>query len=123
MINSKNILFPYNNGKWKSEPTNIEVANGEIIRGSRKGILRVKNHQSKMIEINDVLYVPDATHNLLSIHMFTERGLEAKFDKKQCTIYDPNNPSVFLQARKQSDKLYKLDGIVYQNKAPIKQRI
>jgi hypothetical protein len=58
-----------------------------------KGTIIVKTKQGQVKHINDVLYIPGLTHNLLSVGQLIEMGYLVVFKNVECIIYDKEDYS------------------------------
>lgn len=89
MTNNKDWLYDYG----PAPVTTIKVADNKTltVKGCGKVNLRSFDHVSKeligVIQVKNVLYVPDLAVNLLSIHQITKNNCEVKFSKDYCNIY------------------------------------
>lgn len=58
--------------------------------------------------LNDVLYIPEATENLISVRLATSRGVEFKFCATHCEI--SRNGRTVASAPSVGDSIYYLSG-------------
>lgn len=72
----------------------ITVANGEILKSEGRGDTQVcvnVNNNARIIPINDVMFVPKAESNLLSVKRLTAKGFKVCFEGEICEISRNNS--------------------------------
>ena len=67
-----------------SRPQEVTLGDGHIYRNA----LVRRMHQK--VKLQDVLYVPNLSHNFLSLSKAAEAGKSTKFDKSGCEIMNSN---------------------------------
>ena len=96
------------------QPAVVEVSygNGSVGRAEAVGdmiLSGVSGMHGSTLTIKDVLYVPDATDNLLSIKKITEAGFSVSMDLEKCVIRGAGRE---ITAKSYSNGLYVLSGWV-----------
>ena len=74
--------------------TDVKVGNGQILSATAQGVvsLRVRyGRESRKCKLNNVLYVPDLSCNILSVSKAAEKGTTMKFSESSCVIRDANH--------------------------------
>lgn len=71
----------------KKDNTTIQVANGEILNSKGCGDVSVEL-TTGTVTIEDVTYVPEVPHNLLSVKKIADKGYTIVFDSNGGRIYD-----------------------------------
>lgn len=69
-------------------------------------IVHTKGSNNKII--NDVLYVPNLTSNLLSVGRLIQRGYSALFDDDKCTVFDKKNDCTIITVPMSSNRVFPL---------------
>ncbi|CAH2100913.1 unnamed protein product [Euphydryas editha] len=107
LVSNKNLL---SNVCYQPKIKEIIVANKTIVPVECSGDLQIttcfgsKNHE---INVNNVLYVPNLTTNLLSVSRITTNGNRVEFDQHGCSIYNPQNDCIGIA--KLENGVYKLN--------------
>jgi len=85
--------------------TNIEIADGTQLTSQWKGKVKLKldDLTAPPVELENVLYVPGLTHNLLSVNSMVLRGATVNFKQGYCNIW---HNQMRLQAKLNSDQNY-----------------
>jgi hypothetical protein len=75
----------------------ITLGNDSLVHVQGKGIVPILTKQNVKKDINNVYYVPDLKHNLLSVGQLIEHGYKVVFEGASCRIYDkpPNRKLIF----------------------------
>ncbi|CAH2091010.1 unnamed protein product [Euphydryas editha] len=101
MCNNKNLFTSMDT----SFTSNVTVADNNILQCKGKGYVTVYvNKCSRIIE--NVLYVPNLSANLLSVSKLTDKGYSVIFNNDKCHIKNKNR---VLASASHIDGLYKLD--------------
>ena len=69
--------------------TDVKVGDGQILSATAKGVvfLRVRyGRESQKCKLNNVLYVPDLSCNILSVSKAAEKGTTMKFSESSFVI-------------------------------------
>lgn len=98
MVNNKNILSEIKD--YKSE---IGIAK----KNQKLEAEAVGTVNGEQCILNEVLYVPELSKNLLSVHAVTERDGEVTFKKNKVIVF--KNGQKVLEGKKQENGLYTLD--------------
>ncbi|KAG6486736.1 hypothetical protein ZIOFF_055315 [Zingiber officinale] len=69
----------------------IILGDGSRKSGKGKGDIAVQTKEGKEKLITDVLYVPELSHNLLSVGQLMEKNFSFLFDDGRCQIFDKTN--------------------------------
>lgn len=89
----------------------IKVANDKklVVKSCGKVTLNVLNGNGKIntISVQNVLYVPELTTNLLSVSQIINSGCQVQFDQKGCMIFNKNNEKVAVA--KMINNMYRLN--------------
>lgn len=91
--------------KEKSDIKSVLTADDNNLHVKYMGKVNL-NIQNNEIEVNDCLYVPDLSVNLLSVSRIVKNGNKVVFDSNGCTIFNQHN-DVVVQC-KESDGIYKI---------------
>lgn len=102
-------------GDWlknvaKTAVDKITVANNEKLSVKCSGQVNIStlvDKQSFDIVVNDVLYVPGLSTNLLSVGQLTRRGNRVLFSGKDCAIY--NSADELIATATMENNMYKLN--------------
>lgn len=87
---------------FRHESLDVAVASGENLKVKGRGDIELTND----LVIRNSLYVPDITHNLLSVNQITEKDLTVVFDKIGFKILD--NKSITIAKGIKENGLYKM---------------
>lgn len=68
------------------EPITLTFANGATGTSTQQGTVLISNPYGTDIQLNEVLYVPEATDNLLSVPYSTSRGIQFGFSDDACDM-------------------------------------
>jgi len=99
--------------------TNLQPTSGRYIRGFNDSRCEVMGYgtatvatpaSDQHIELQNVLYVPDASHNLLSIAAAAKSGAEFKFGDGKCTILQQGRV-IGRALQDRDDTLYHMDPV------------
>ncbi|KAL1256499.1 hypothetical protein QQF64_012044 [Cirrhinus molitorella] len=75
-------------------PQEVTLGNGFSVEATGCGVVRLKmtltDDKTKKCKLNDVLYVPQLSYNLLSVSKATQLGKKVKFTEDTCDITDVN---------------------------------
>lgn len=85
----------------------IIAANNSTMKVNGKGKVNLKVNNFD-IEVDEVLYVPELSANLLSISKMVEKGNTITFNSEGCTVYD-DQMSILVNC-KPIDGIYKING-------------
>jgi len=77
----------------RSDRTKVKLGNGALVEAHGRGSVKFPTDEGTKI-INDVLYVPNLTQNLLSVAQLLHKNYSLNFKDKQCVIYDPKGCEV-----------------------------
>ena len=75
------------------KPLDVTLGDGRTLKAVGRGtvILILKSGcLTRKCKLNDVLYVPELTYNLLSVSMAVEKGMTVTFNDRRCIIKDTN---------------------------------
>ncbi len=93
------------------KPMNVALGDGHTLKAPGRGIvatqLLLPNEVIKRCILQDVLYVPELSYNLLSVPKVTDTGKKIKFDETNCQILDTDQKVVAIGTK--SGSLYYLD--------------
>lgn len=84
--------------------TKISIANNNKIDISGIGDVKIQLNDEH-INVNQVLYVPELSSNLLSVHQMTNAGNKLVFDENGCIIYNKDDKEIMHV--KSVDGIYK----------------
>jgi hypothetical protein len=97
-----------------SNTSNIRTVGGHVMPVTVQGTIQLEGTSGEVKKVNNVLYIPGVTTNLLSVGKFTDLGHLVRFDSERCYIYECDKSNqIFLQAYRVSNKLYKIEGRHY----------
>lgn len=72
----------------------VTLGDGYSVEATGRGVVRLKmtltNGKTKECKLNNVLYVPQLSYNLLSVSKVTRSGKKVKFTENSCCIIDVN---------------------------------
>lgn len=118
MCNDKNLLHNYKNTKNKKI---IECAGDQVLHTEGTGTLKLKTgDKNKLEEIEDMIYVPNLSSNLLSVSSVAKNGFVVVFRGENCGIYCDQDVKVTgepLLTTKEEHGTYKINVEVSQNLA------
>ena len=104
--NNRSLFVEYNS---LEESQSVTLGDGHTLEAVGKGVvaLKLKLEDGKTItgRLNDVLYVPELTYNLLSISRVTKLGKRVKFYRSYCNIID-NKERITATGTKRGDLYY-----------------
>ena len=95
------------NARRITEPITITFGNGEASTATHVGDVMLRTSASAFL-LKDVLHVPSASENLLSVHSATKKGVEFKFGPTKCDI--SLNGQLVANAPCTDDIIYYLSG-------------
>ncbi|KAG6498678.1 hypothetical protein ZIOFF_038400 [Zingiber officinale] len=75
----------------------VKLGDGKLHRSKGKGSVAVQTKGGDKKIINDVLYVPNLTSNLLSVGQLLQRGYSIFFEDEKCRIFDRRNKCTFAK--------------------------
>ena len=111
MINKREFIENY---REFLKPEIVRLGDDREVKAYGKGNISVKPLNSggicKSAELEDVLYVPALTKNLLSLSGITRKGYSISFGKEKFVVL--NNEGAVLVSEKLNGKLYELDTAV-----------
>ena len=81
----------------------IDIANGNSLRVIGEGKMTFEN-KGEIIELEDVLVVPDLKANLISVHQSIRKGCKFSFDKRGCIVTASNGKKII--ATEENDGVY-----------------
>ena len=88
IINNKNLLTIVNK---LNEHVVLNVSkNNTTIMAYESGMIKAISNKNVPININNILYVQDSKHNLLSIKQLTKSNIKIIFDKDKVFLYKEN---------------------------------
>lgn len=93
-----------------NSPLNVILGNSKSLEVQGKGTVNIEkfiNGNWYSSTINDVLYVPSLTKNLLSEGVLTQKGMKIIKESNKASIY-LNNQLVACAVQQESNKLYKM---------------
>ena len=97
----------------KPYQSSIKVGDGRTVKVNGKGTIKCKakinNKETHNLTINDVLYVPDLSLNLISIGKLAEKGHEIRFANDKCEIKLANDIIIEGTRNKENKTLYELN--------------
>ncbi len=92
-------------------PQKVTLGDGHELKATGQGIvkltIRLSNGKIKECKLNDVLFVPNLSYNLLSVSKAAETGKTTKFDETRCQILGTNKR--IIAVAKRTGSLYYLD--------------
>lgn len=107
IVNSKSDYIDFsecNNDK-------VHVLNDQVLLSKGIGTIRINvlnaYNQVSLVKVTNVLYIPEAGGNLLSVSKLTAQGFKVNFDKKSCIILDSSGTKQ-IAIGDQTGNLYKL---------------
>jgi hypothetical protein len=99
----------FNNLKEYNANFNIVLGDNSKYRPAGKGIVRFQRESGKPLSINDVLFVPGLTKNLIYVSALEDKGYEVTFRDGRVLIHPRgSNASMGKVLGVRKDKLYKL---------------
>jgi hypothetical protein len=90
----------------KNYISRVKIGNGDFVRVEGKGAFAVETKAGTKI-LNNVLYVPQLNHNLVSVGQLMESGYSLLFDDGVCNIKDKNG--VLLLSTKMLNRSFNVD--------------
>ena len=104
--NNRSLFVEYNS---LEESQSVTLGDGHTLEAVGKGVvaLKLELEDGKTItgQLNDVLYVPELTYNLLSISRVTKLGKRVEFYRSYCNIID-NKERIIATGTKRGDLYY-----------------
>ena len=92
-------------------PQKVTLGDGHELKAIGQGIVKLtislSNGKTKECKLNDVLFVPNLSYNLLSVSKAAETGKITEFDETQCQILGTNKR--IIAVAKRTGSLYYLD--------------
>jgi transposase InsO family protein len=85
----------------------VKIADDSILSCTKTGSVEIQNHEGALVKLNNVLYMPDLSCNLLSVSKAQDAGYLVTFDSKGAKI--ERNGSTLLRARRNGG-LYEIIG-------------
>ncbi|XP_036347978.1 uncharacterized protein LOC118757367 [Rhagoletis pomonella] len=86
----------------------VKVANNSYLQIEAIGTILIDvkvDNQWKPVRLENVLYVPELSENLLSTSMITDRGITVIIDKEGCKFVDQSNEVVAVGKRNALNQL------------------
>ena len=90
----------------KSYISRVKISNEDFVRVEGKGAIAVETKACTKI-LNNILYVPQLNHNLVSVGQLMESGYSLLFDDGMCNIKDKNG--VLLLSTKILNRSFNID--------------
>lgn len=84
----------------------VKIGNRQYIEVQGKGTVAIEGNQEVKL-INDVLFVPNIDHNLLSVGQLVEKGYKVKFEGKECLINNADSKEVLRIPMKDKSFMFK----------------
>jgi len=110
MTNNRNLFTTFQS----CDGENVCVGDGHTLTVEGKGKVNIsfklKNNNVQKLQLNDVLYIPEISYNLLSISKSTEKGIKTNFAENECCFMNFENKVIAIA--KKENNLYKLCNIV-----------
>jgi hypothetical protein len=116
--------------KYLNKPIDVVLGNGSILKANRSGTVALtflSGSIERKYKLNDVLYVPELTYNLVSVSKAVEKGISLKFKENECLIEDANHKLIavgskvgnlyFVESTKRKDQLYIVTDMLADNPA------
>lgn len=105
---------------WYSEYTGnvskeIVIANNQKLYGKGSGEITINLKNNVKRTITDVMYVPEAAVNLLSVSKMTDKGLIVVFDDRKCRIYNKSECRIQGEYKVSASKIDGVYGLDQQN--------
>ena len=87
----------------EEKPVTIELGNGDRLKASGKGVINLKfisifGHYN--VQLENVLYVPEASVNLLSVLQIQAQGFSVTFENDECLVRKISNDSIAMKFRR-----------------------
>lgn len=104
MCNDKTLFTDF-----KTKKGNVTIANNDLLVSEGKGKVNIICNKNE-VAVNDTLFVPELSTNLLSVNKLVESGYTVVFNKFGCNFY--NNPDIVgssIGHAKNHNGIYKLD--------------
>lgn len=86
----------------------VKLGDGKLHRSKGKGSIAVQTKGGNKKIINDVLYVPNLTSNLLSVGQLLQRGYSVFFEDEKCIIFDRRSNCTIAIISMSSNKVFPL---------------
>ncbi|KAJ0041452.1 hypothetical protein Pint_28226 [Pistacia integerrima] len=92
----------------ESQKLEVRLRDNKQIQVKGKGTISITSH-GKVKLLNNVLFVPSLTHNLLSIGQLMVSGYCIVFDDGSCVIKDKKSGQIIATVKMASNKMFPLE--------------
>uniref|UniRef100_A0A803MDK0 Fe2OG dioxygenase domain-containing protein n=1 Tax=Chenopodium quinoa TaxID=63459 RepID=A0A803MDK0_CHEQI len=86
----------------------VTLGDGKKANVEGRGVIAVNSKANNTKYIHDVLYVPNLTHNLLSVGKLVQRGYSANFDNGECIVTDKKSGTILAKVQMADNKVFPL---------------
>uniref|UniRef100_A0A803L8C4 Uncharacterized protein n=1 Tax=Chenopodium quinoa TaxID=63459 RepID=A0A803L8C4_CHEQI len=86
----------------------VTLGDGKKANVEGRGVIAVNSKANNTKYIHDVLYVPNLTHNLLSVGQLVQRGYSANFDNGECIVTDKKSGTILAKVQMADNKVFPL---------------
>lgn len=89
-------------------PQTVKLRNGNVLKVSGVGTVSFRSSIGNASKVSQVQYVPELTHNLLSVGQLMDSGFDILFSKGKCNITNTNDNTLFASVQMSSRRLFPL---------------
>uniref|UniRef100_A0A803MEP4 Uncharacterized protein n=1 Tax=Chenopodium quinoa TaxID=63459 RepID=A0A803MEP4_CHEQI len=86
----------------------VTLGDGKKANVEGRGVIAVNSKANNTKYIHDVLYVPNLTHNLLSVGQLVQRGYSTTFDNGECIVTDKKSGTILAKVQMADNKVFPL---------------
>lgn len=103
----------------ESDKTDVMLGDSKKIRVEGRGTISIKTNQGNAKILQDVMFVPSLSHNLLSIGQLMISGYSILFDDGVCIIKDKKSGQITAKVSMAKNKMFPLEVSMIENYAMI----
>lgn len=93
----------------------VRIGDNKLMRVDGKGTISIKTTSGNVKILNDVQYVPNLAHNLLSVGQLLDSGYSVVFDNGVCSIHDKKSGGLVVSIPMAQNKMFPLNVSNVQN--------
>ena len=101
MCNDANLFVKLHN---LEKPEEVTLGDGHVVKATGRGVVKINiespnTQKGKSCVLQDVLYVPSLSYNLVSVSKATKSGKTVKFNEEGCHILDESQKLIVIAKR------------------------
>ena len=92
----------------ESQKSEVHFGDDRLVKVEGKGTISINTSQGNVKLLHNVQFVPELSHNLLSVGQLMEDGYFLLFDDGVCSVYDKNSGQHIVSIPKRQNKMFPL---------------